>query len=54
MKPTVVRTEMGKTAWPEGAPETKVGPRMSMSLHINTIQSTNSYIFVISMIIIPL
>lgn len=23
VKPTVVRTEMGRTAWPEGAPETK-------------------------------
>lgn len=23
VKPTVVRTEMGRTAWPDGAPETK-------------------------------
>ena len=25
VKPTVVRTEMGKTAWPDGAPETQAG-----------------------------
>lgn len=38
VKPTVVRTEMGRTAWPEGAPETKDRVRGLGLPEISTIQ----------------